>query len=111
MARIKASSSCAVAQIRVLVTGVLHSERKSGPWLCSSSRRVGVSFLQQPVQKVPFVSRWFSQVSESGVHRPHVAGIHGRSNDGAYSLVLSGGYEDDVVSRGCFIYFLNVKYT
>lgn len=38
-----------------------------------------------------------SQVSESGVHRPHVAGIHGRSNDGAYSLVLAGGYEDDVV--------------
>uniref|UniRef100_A0A8C5V5P9 E3 ubiquitin-protein ligase UHRF n=1 Tax=Microcebus murinus TaxID=30608 RepID=A0A8C5V5P9_MICMU len=30
-------------------------------------------------------------VSESGVHRPHVAGIHGRSNDGAYSLVLAGG--------------------
>lgn len=38
------------------------------------------------------------QVSESGVHRPHVAGIHGRSNDGAYSLVLAGGYEDDIVS-------------
>lgn len=38
------------------------------------------------------------QVSESGVHRPHVAGIHGRSTDGAYSLVLAGGYEDDVVS-------------
>uniref|UniRef100_A0A8C4NFK1 E3 ubiquitin-protein ligase UHRF n=1 Tax=Eptatretus burgeri TaxID=7764 RepID=A0A8C4NFK1_EPTBU len=36
------------------------------------------------------------QVSESGVHRPHVAGIHGRSSDGAYSLVLAGGYEDDV---------------
>ncbi|XP_074029660.1 E3 ubiquitin-protein ligase UHRF1 [Leptinotarsa decemlineata] len=35
------------------------------------------------------------QVSEAGVHRPHVAGIHGRENDGAYSLVLSGGYEDD----------------
>lgn len=28
-----------------------------------------------------------------------MAGIHGRSNDGAYSLVLAGGYEDDVV---CF---------
>lgn len=38
------------------------------------------------------------QVSESGVHRPHVAGIHGRSNDGAFSLVLAGGYEDDIVS-------------
>lgn len=37
-------------------------------------------------------------MSESGVHRPHVAGIHGRSTDGAYSLVLAGGYEDDVVS-------------
>jgi SAD/SRA domain len=36
-------------------------------------------------------------VSEAGVHRPHVAGIHGRDSDGAYSLVLSGGYEDDKV--------------
>ncbi|KAG8184447.1 hypothetical protein JTE90_002296 [Oedothorax gibbosus] len=36
------------------------------------------------------------QVSESGVHRPHVAGIHGREGDGAFSLVLSGGYEDDL---------------
>ncbi|KAK3103860.1 hypothetical protein FSP39_022483 [Pinctada imbricata] len=35
------------------------------------------------------------QVSEAGVHRPHVAGIHGRDSDGAYSIVLSGGYEDD----------------
>ena len=43
---------------------------------------------------------WFpwQQVSESGVHRPHVAGIHGRENEGAYSIVLSGGYEDDKVS-------------
>ena len=36
-------------------------------------------------------------MSEAGVHRPHVAGIHGRDNDGAYSIVLSGGYEDDQV--------------
>lgn len=49
-------------------------------------------------QEMEWVSLWSSQVSESGVHRPHVAGIHGRSNDGAYSLVLAGGYEDDVVS-------------
>lgn len=28
-----------------------------------------------------------------------MAGIHGRSNDGAYSLVLAGGYEDDIVSE------------
>lgn len=36
-------------------------------------------------------------MSEAGVHRPHVAGIHGREDDGAYSIVLSGGYEDDQV--------------
>ncbi|XP_033117513.1 E3 ubiquitin-protein ligase UHRF1-like [Anneissia japonica] len=35
------------------------------------------------------------QVSEAGVHRPHVAGIHGRETEGAYSIVLAGGYEDD----------------
>ena len=45
----------------------------------------------------PFFSH--RKVSESGVHRPHVAGIHGREHEGAYSIVLSGGYEDDVVSR------------
>lgn len=49
-------------------------------------------------QEMEWVFWRCSQVSESGVHRPHVAGIHGRSNDGAYSLVLAGGYEDDVVS-------------
>lgn len=43
-------------------------------------------------------------MSESGVHRPHVAGIHGRSNDGAYSLVLAGGYEDDVDHGNFFTY-------
>ena len=36
-------------------------------------------------------------MSEAGVHRPHVGGIHGRSNDGSYSLVLAGGFEDEVV--------------
>ncbi|EEC03859.1 E3 ubiquitin ligase Np95, putative [Ixodes scapularis] len=38
------------------------------------------------------------EVSESGCHRPPVGGIHGRESDGAYSIVLSGGYEDDAVS-------------
>lgn len=42
-------------------------------------------------------------MSEAGVHRPHVGGIHGRSNDGSYSLVLAGGFEDEVVG---YLYFL-----
>lgn len=36
--------------------------------------------------------------AEAGVHRPQIAGIHGRESEGAYSIVLSGGYEDDIVS-------------
>nr|XP_014342612.1 PREDICTED: E3 ubiquitin-protein ligase UHRF1 [Latimeria chalumnae] len=59
-----------------------------------------------PVPGVPVGTMWKFrvQVSESGVHRPHVAGIHGRSNDGAFSLVLAGGYEDDVDNGNEFTY-------
>ncbi|XP_050448065.1 E3 ubiquitin-protein ligase UHRF1-like [Cataglyphis hispanica] len=44
------------------------------------------------------------QVSEVGVHRPHIAGIHGRETDCAYSIVLSGGYEDDIDNGDEFLY-------
>jgi E3 ubiquitin-protein ligase UHRF1 len=36
------------------------------------------------------------QVSQSGVHHPPVGGIYGHESEGAYSIVLSGGYEDDI---------------
>ncbi|TRY97138.1 hypothetical protein DNTS_032791, partial [Danionella cerebrum] len=41
-----------------------------------------------PVPGVPVGTTWKFrvQVSEAGVHRPHVGGIHGRISDGAYSL-------------------------
>nr|CAD7576574.1 unnamed protein product [Timema californicum] len=42
--------------------------------------------------------------SEAGIHRPHVAGIHGREDRGAFSIVLSGGYEDDVDNGDEFWY-------
>ncbi|NWQ62009.1 UHRF1 ligase, partial [Neopipo cinnamomea] len=59
-----------------------------------------------PIPGIPVGTMWKFrvQVSESGVHRPHVAGIHGRSNDGAYSLVLAGGYEDDIDHGNSFTY-------
>lgn len=44
------------------------------------------------------------QASEAGVHRPHVAGIHGRESEGAYSIALSGGYEDDVDNGETFLF-------
>lgn len=36
-----------------------------------------------------------AELSEAGVHRPLIAGISGSERDGADSIVLSGGYEDD----------------
>lgn len=44
------------------------------------------------------------QLSEVGVHRPPVSGIHGRDTEGAYSIVLSGGYEDDYDDGNEFSY-------
>ena len=43
-------------------------------------------------------------MSESGIHRPHVAGLHGRENEGAYSIVLSGGYDEDTDDGEEFTY-------
>ena len=36
------------------------------------------------------------QVSEVGIHAPPVAGISGTKANGCNSLVLAGGYEDDI---------------
>jgi len=41
--------------------------------------------------------------SNDAVHAPWVAGISG-SNEGAYSVALSGGYEDDVDLGDCFTF-------
>ncbi|XP_043284364.1 E3 ubiquitin-protein ligase UHRF1-like [Venturia canescens] len=43
-------------------------------------------------------------VSQAGVHRPRIGGIHGREKDCAYSIVLSGGYEDNIDDGDEFIY-------
>ncbi|XP_022965844.1 E3 ubiquitin-protein ligase ORTHRUS 2-like [Cucurbita maxima] len=39
-----------------------------------------------------------------GAHFPHVAGIAGQSNNGAQSVVLSGGYQDDEDHGEWFLY-------
>ncbi|XP_005110144.1 E3 ubiquitin-protein ligase UHRF1 [Aplysia californica] len=48
---------------------------------------------------------WWTRIEccRDGVHRPTVAGIHG-GEGGAYSIALSGGYEDDVDLGECFTY-------
>lgn len=35
------------------------------------------------------------ECSAAGVHAPPIAGIHGTKDDGAYSVVMSGEYNDD----------------
>ena len=35
------------------------------------------------------------ECSAAGVHAPPIAGIHGTKDDGAYSVVMSGDYNDD----------------
>ncbi|XP_060537001.1 E3 ubiquitin-protein ligase UHRF1-like [Cylas formicarius] len=57
-----------------------------------------------PNVEVGFCWKFRHGVAESGVHRPPVAGIHGQEADCAYSIVLSGGYEDDVDNGNEFYY-------
>ncbi|XP_019849105.1 PREDICTED: E3 ubiquitin-protein ligase UHRF1 [Amphimedon queenslandica] len=59
-----------------------------------------------PIPGIPVGTLWKFrvQVSESGVHRPHIAGIHGRESEGSYSIVLSGGYDDDKDDGDEFVY-------
>ena len=49
---------------------------------------------------------WQSRLEcrQYGAHFPHVAGIAGQSNFGAQSVVLAGGYEDDVDNGDWFLY-------
>jgi putative restriction endonuclease len=46
---------------------------------------------------VPVGSEWLTRqgVSRAGVHRPTVGGISGTKAEGADSIVVNGGYEDD----------------
>nr|CAG8551628.1 4503_t:CDS:2 [Entrophospora candida] len=50
-----------------------------------------------PIPGIPVGSSWKYRVScsESGVHRPPVAGIAGKAIVGAVSIVLGGGYPED----------------
>jgi len=45
-----------------------------------------------------------TELRESGVHRPIRAGISGSQTEGAESIVLSGGYEDDTDDGEVLIY-------
>lgn len=56
-----------------------------------------------------FTSR--REVADSGVHRPTQAGISGSGLEGADSIVVSGGYEDDEDLGNVIIYRATVATT
>ncbi|XP_065843411.1 E3 ubiquitin-protein ligase UHRF1-like [Oscarella lobularis] len=58
------------------------------------------------IPEIPVGSQWKFRVqaSECGIHRPHVAGMHGRDGEGVFSIVLAGGYEDDLDEGETFTY-------
>ena len=43
-------------------------------------------------------------MSKCGIHPPPVAGIHGRASEGAFSLVISGKFKDDIDRGEEFVY-------
>lgn len=50
---------------------------------------------------------WFDSrksLAASGIHRPLQAGICGSPDEGAESIILSGGYEDDIDNGDVIIY-------
>jgi len=59
-----------------------------------------------PIPGVEVGMNWMFriQASETGVHRPPVGGIAGSAKLGCPSLVLGGGYEDDVDNGETFTY-------
>ena len=72
---------------------------------CPGNDKVDKSFKGQiPGTEVGMM--WFRriQLSENGIHRPPVAGIHANETLGAMSILLNGGYEDDVDNREKFVY-------
>ncbi|KAJ6602743.1 PUA-like domain-containing protein [Mycena vulgaris] len=56
-------------------------------------------------KKIPIGARWETrqECSEAGVHKPTMAGISG-SKDGAFSIVMSGAYEDATDDGETFVY-------
>jgi len=59
-----------------------------------------------PVPRYP-VGSWFenrAELADAWVHRHRQAGISGSSTQGADSIVLSGGYEDDEYLGDIIVY-------
>jgi len=59
-----------------------------------------------PIPGIKVGTTWMTRLecSRYGVHAPPLAGIHGCKDEGCYSIVMSGAYEDDVDEGDWFTY-------
>ncbi|PFH49551.1 hypothetical protein AMATHDRAFT_194786 [Amanita thiersii Skay4041] len=59
-----------------------------------------------PIAGAPIGTKWASRqdLQRSGVHTANFAGISGSASEGAYSIVVSGGYVDDVDNGDTLVY-------
>lgn len=64
----------------------------------------GLVFGHIPGVSVGDVFESRKELSEYGLHAPTMAGIWGRENEGSCSIVLSGGYEDDIDNLDYILY-------
>ncbi|KAF5319596.1 hypothetical protein D9619_008683 [Psilocybe cf. subviscida] len=69
---------------------------------------VGTKFASRFGTKALGSKKLVRECSAKGVHPAVVAGISGNIKDGAYSIVLSGGYEDDI-DDGDFFYYTGTE--
>ncbi|KAF9461833.1 PUA-like domain-containing protein [Collybia nuda] len=84
------------------------SSRKAPHYLLGArvAREGRNPFVHGEIKDSPVGTTWSNrfECSAAGVHAPPTAGIHGNAKDGAYSVVLSGGYEDDMDDGETIVY-------
>lgn len=84
-------------------TGLRLRDRESPPTIESAGNRARMTGrvfghvvgLDDELIAVGTIFRGRAELAAAGVHRPPMAGISGSAGEGADSIVLSGGYEDD----------------
>lgn len=90
-----------LAQIFAFLEGITGKNEPVPPPVPPPSERV---FGEIPGVSIGTVFATREELSRAGVHRPLQAGISGSGGEGADSIVLSGGYEDDSDEGDTIIY-------
>ncbi|OJA18882.1 hypothetical protein AZE42_06289 [Rhizopogon vesiculosus] len=80
------------------------ARRRERKELSDRASKLSQRFGHIPGVKIGATWNTREQCSFAGVHRPFMAGIHGKKEAGAFSIVIAGNYEDDKDSGDTIIY-------